>query len=118
MITTSKASFILNRLTRRFLNLQEFQSKELMNKFGLVTQKFKIIKNVGEAEMAARELSTSHFTFKFTYHLCVFRRPRICNKSSNFSWWTWKRNLFKWIKRRSSINKRVHFKALLYLLII
>lgn len=45
------------RLSRRFLNLQEFQSKELMNKFGLNTQKFKIIKNVSEAEKAVNDLS-------------------------------------------------------------
>ena len=41
---------------RRFLNLQEYQSKELMNKFGLVTQKFKIISEPSEAEKVARDL--------------------------------------------------------------
>lgn len=47
----------LSKITRRFLNLQEFQSKELMNKFGLNTQKFKIISAVSEAEKAANDLS-------------------------------------------------------------
>lgn len=47
----------LAKITRRFLNLQEFQSKELMNKFGLNTQKFKIISQVSEAEKAANDLS-------------------------------------------------------------
>lgn len=47
----------LTKITRRFLNLQEFQSKELMNKFGLNTQKFKIISAVSEAEKAANDLS-------------------------------------------------------------
>ena len=47
----------LCRISRRWLNLQEYQSKELMNKFGLLTQKFRIIENVSEAEKAANELS-------------------------------------------------------------
>jgi len=47
----------LTKITRRFLNLQEFQSKELMNKFGLNTQKFKIISAVSKAEKAANDLS-------------------------------------------------------------
>jgi hypothetical protein len=47
----------LVKITRRFLNLQEFQSKELMNKFGLNTQKFKIISAASEAEKAANDLS-------------------------------------------------------------
>ena len=46
-----------SKITRRFLNLHEFQSKELMNKFGLNTQKFKIISAAGEAEKAANDLS-------------------------------------------------------------
>ena len=58
MLTSRGHSAIISRFTRRFLNLQEFQSKELMNKYGLMTQKFKIIKKVGEAERAAKELST------------------------------------------------------------
>ena len=45
------------KVSRRFLNLQEFQSKELMNKFGLKTQKFKIIQNASEAEKAIKDLS-------------------------------------------------------------
>lgn len=49
--------FQLNRINRRWLNLQEYQSKELMNKFGLLTQKFRIIGNASEAEKAANELS-------------------------------------------------------------
>ena len=49
--------FNLNRIHRRWLNLQEFQSKELMNKYGLITQKFKIVTNPCEAEMAANDLS-------------------------------------------------------------
>lgn len=47
----------LVKITRRFLNLQEFQSKELMNKFGLNTQKFKIVSAASEAEKAANDLS-------------------------------------------------------------
>ena len=58
MLTSRSHSALIARFTRRFLNLQEFQSKELMNKYGLMTQKFKIIKEIGEAERAAKELST------------------------------------------------------------
>lgn len=31
---------------KRFLDLQEFQSKHLLNNFGIKTQKFKIVKNI------------------------------------------------------------------------
>lgn len=58
MLTSKSHSAIISRLTRRFLNLQEFQSKELMNKYGLMTQKFKIISEASQAERAAKELST------------------------------------------------------------
>lgn len=54
---TRQAKAQLNRVPRRWLNLQEFQSKELMNKYGLITQKFKIISNVSEAERAFNDLS-------------------------------------------------------------
>lgn len=63
---TSRAA-IISRITRRFLNLQEFQSKELMNKYGLITQKFKIIKQVSEAEPAAKELSSAHYIMYVLY---------------------------------------------------
>ena len=55
--TPSKHTMQFNKLLRRWLHLQEYQSKELMNKYGLTTQKFKIISNVNEAEKAAHDLS-------------------------------------------------------------
>lgn len=47
-----------NKLLRRYLHLQEYQCKELMNNYGLVTQKFKIITQPSQAENAANDLST------------------------------------------------------------
>lgn len=69
----------INRIYCRWLNLQEYQSKELMNKFGLLTQKFKIIGNASEAEKAANDLSkpsilqyvhvhTYAYTYTFYYY--------------------------------------------------
>ena len=42
---------------KRFLNLHEFQSKELMNRFGLNTQRFRVIERVEETSKATQELS-------------------------------------------------------------
>ncbi len=42
---------------KRFLNLHEYQSKELMNRFGLNTQRFKVIENAQDSAKAAQELS-------------------------------------------------------------
>ena len=41
----------------RHLNLHEYQSKELMQKFSIAVQKFKPADNAAQAEQAARELS-------------------------------------------------------------
>ena len=41
----------------RNLNLHEYQSKELMQKFSIAVQKFKPADNAAQAEQAARELS-------------------------------------------------------------
>lgn len=57
MLTGHYFKFPSSRSIRRFLNLQEYQSKELMNKYGLITQKFKIISETCEAEKAAIDLS-------------------------------------------------------------
>lgn len=68
MLKSRIGIFQLNRITRRWLNLQEYQSKELMNKFGLLTQKFKIIGNASEAEKAVNDLSKLlSFTFILMY---------------------------------------------------
>jgi len=42
----------------RHLNLHEYQSKELMAKHGVNTQKFRVADSASAAEAAARELST------------------------------------------------------------
>ena len=42
----------------RHLNLHEYQSKELMAKFGVNTQKFRVADTPAAAEAGARELST------------------------------------------------------------
>ena len=43
----------------RHLNLHEYQSKELMDQYGVSTQKFIIAKSPQEAGKAARELGKS-----------------------------------------------------------
>ena len=43
----------------RHLNLHEYQSKELMAKHGVNTQKFRVADSASAAEAAARELSTA-----------------------------------------------------------
>ena len=48
---------------KRFLNLHEYQSKELMNRFGLNTQRFKVISTPEEASKATEELSKQFFAF-------------------------------------------------------
>lgn len=51
---------MFNRLSRQFrrhLNLHEYQSKQLMNSFGLNTQRFKIIEAAEDVDQATRELS-------------------------------------------------------------
>jgi succinyl-CoA synthetase beta subunit len=40
----------------RLLNLHEYQSKELMAKFGVNTQKFKVADTPRDAEEASKEL--------------------------------------------------------------
>jgi len=43
----------------RHLNLHEYQSKQLMEQYGVNTQKFKVVTSAPEAEAAAKGLSTS-----------------------------------------------------------
>ena len=43
----------------RHLNLHEYQSKELMAKYGVNTQKFQVADTPAAAEAGARALSTS-----------------------------------------------------------
>ena len=42
----------------RNLNLHEYQSKDLMEKYGVAVQKFRIANTPEEADRAARELGT------------------------------------------------------------
>lgn len=53
---------------RRFLNLHEFQSKELMQKYGVSIQKFKTANNGKDAEKAAAELHVPEIVLKAQIH--------------------------------------------------
>lgn len=53
-----------NRTFRRFLNLHEYQSKEIMANYGLNTQKFRIIQSVQEAREAAQSLAAPEIVIK------------------------------------------------------
>lgn len=43
-------------IARRNLNIHEYQSKELMDKYGITTQRWKLINNIEEAETQAKAL--------------------------------------------------------------
>lgn len=43
---------------RRFLNLHEYQSKELMAEFGINTQRFRVVEEASATLAAIRELGT------------------------------------------------------------
>ena len=45
----------------RHLNLQEYQSKQLMSEFGINVQKFKTAESADEAGRAAKELGRVRF---------------------------------------------------------
>jgi acyl-CoA synthetase (NDP forming) len=48
---------------KRWLNLHEYQSKQLMAKYGVNTQQFRVSSTPDEAYQAAKELSTSRISF-------------------------------------------------------
>jgi acyl-CoA synthetase (NDP forming) len=48
-----------NKISVRHLNLHEYQSKELMNRFGITVQKFKTAETPEEAGDAAYQLGTT-----------------------------------------------------------
>jgi succinyl-CoA synthetase beta subunit len=48
---------ILTTLQVRWLNLHEYQSKSLLQKFGVTVQRFKVASTVDEVEEAAKSLS-------------------------------------------------------------
>ena len=50
----------------RHLNLQEYQSKQLMSQFGINVQKFKTAESADEAGRAAKELGRFVFKKKLT----------------------------------------------------
>eukprot|EP01053_Blabericola_migrator_P002933 Blabericola_migrator_1__2932@NODE_1844_length_3687_cov_343_381768_g1180_i0_p2_GENE_NODE_1844_length_3687_cov_343_381768_g1180_i0NODE_1844_length_3687_cov_343_381768_g1180_i0_p2_ORF_typecomplete_len437_score101_04ATPgrasp_2/PF08442_10/3e68Ligase_CoA/PF00549_19/4_5e03Ligase_CoA/PF00549_19/1_4e04Ligase_CoA/PF00549_19/1_1e36ATPgrasp_5/PF13549_6/5_4e10Citrate_bind/PF16114_5/6_2e07CPSase_L_D2/PF02786_17/0_014CPSase_L_D2/PF02786_17/5e02GARS_A/PF01071_19/0_027Peripla_BP_3/PF13377_6/6_7e03Peripla_BP_3/PF len=55
-VTTSHSRSVWNNLPRRFLNLHEYQAKELMDRFGVATQKGYVAGNENEAIEKARQL--------------------------------------------------------------
>jgi len=52
----------------RFLNIHEYQSKELMDKYGITTQKWKLVTSADKAEEAARALNAKEFVVKAQIH--------------------------------------------------
>eukprot|EP01100_Stratorugosa_tubuloviscum_P004065 TRINITY_DN1_c2_g1_i1.p1 TRINITY_DN1_c2_g1~~TRINITY_DN1_c2_g1_i1.p1 ORF type:complete len:421 (-),score=237.30 TRINITY_DN1_c2_g1_i1:167-1429(-) len=53
---------------KRFLNLHEYQSKELMNRFGINTQRWKLAQTPEEAKKGALELNAKEFVVKAQIH--------------------------------------------------
>ena len=63
----TRVSMLSTRITlnqRRHLSLHEYQSKELMQAFGINTQPFKIARTPSEAVEAARSLNVSEYVIK------------------------------------------------------
>lgn len=55
-------------MQRRFLNLHEYQSKELLDKFGVKTQRWRLAESPEEAQKAAEELGAEEFVVKAQIH--------------------------------------------------
>lgn len=55
-------------IARRNLNIHEYQSKELMDKFGITTQRWKLINSIEEAESQAKALAAKETVVKAQIH--------------------------------------------------
>jgi succinyl-CoA synthetase beta subunit len=55
-------------VVKRFINLHEYQSKELMEKYGVVVQRFRVGSTPEEVEKGAKELKTSELVLKAQIH--------------------------------------------------
>jgi len=58
----------LNAVAKRYLNIHEYQSKELMDKYGLTTQKWRLVTSVEEAEAKAKSLDAKEIVVKAQVH--------------------------------------------------
>jgi len=58
----------LMKTPSRNLNIHEYQSKELMDKYGITTQKWKLVTSVNEAESAAKALNAKELVIKAQIH--------------------------------------------------
>lgn len=78
----------MKNINVRNLNIQEYQSKILMARYGLNVQRFKVAETASQALQVAKELGKSHckydFFKKFTKN---FRCKRNGNQSPDSSWW-------------------------------
>jgi len=61
-------SFLKNLSQCRWLNIHEYQSKYLMDKFGVNTQKWKLATTPEEAEKVAKELAAKELVVKAQIH--------------------------------------------------
>lgn len=52
----------------RHLNIHEYQSKELMDKFGVLTQKWRLVDDISKAEEAAKSLNAKEIVVKAQIH--------------------------------------------------
>jgi len=52
----------------RFLNIHEYQSKMLLDKYGVNVQKWRLVQNPDEAEKAAKELKAEEYVVKSQIH--------------------------------------------------
>uniref|UniRef100_C1L4E9 Succinate--CoA ligase [ADP-forming] subunit beta, mitochondrial n=1 Tax=Schistosoma japonicum TaxID=6182 RepID=C1L4E9_SCHJA len=59
----SKNSFV-NKTWKRFINLQEFQCKELMSNYGINVQKFIVVRNPSEVNLAKNNFIVEEYVIK------------------------------------------------------
>jgi len=58
----------LRHVVQRNLNIHEYQSKELMDKYGITTQKWRLVNSIDEAESQAKSLAAKEIVVKAQIH--------------------------------------------------
>lgn len=67
-VTRTFVNTNLNRITVRNLNIHEYQSKELMDKYGITTQKWRLVTSVDQTVDAAKSLNAKELVIKAQIH--------------------------------------------------
>jgi hypothetical protein len=99
------------RTQMRMLNLHEYQSKALMQKFDIRVQKFKVADKAEDAQKYAEQLGTFVPFFRATpppSALFTFgSRPRDCDEGPDPCWWPWQGHLLLGAQERRASDEKV-----------